>query len=85
MHDLVARVPATELGSAHSGDGNPGEWVERQCAELGVSVCRIARAAKIDRSTIHRWKTGETRPYWDSLERVRSVIDSIWAEKGKAG
>jgi hypothetical protein len=85
LPDDVARVPATELGSAHPGESNPGEWVERQCAELGVSVSLVARAAKIDRSTVFRWKTGQTRPYWDSLQRVRSVIDSIWAEKGKAG
>lgn len=69
------------MDQAFDGE-NPGMWVERQCEQLGVSVSKVAREAKVDRTTIFRWKTGETEPYWGSYQRVRTVISGYWS-KGK--
>ena len=66
-------------------DENPGLWIERECERLDLSVSRVAREAKIDRSTIFRWKIGETEPNWGSFNRVRSVIRGYWDRDKKLG
>ena len=63
------------------GAQNPGEWIEAQCRELGVSVAEIAREARIDRSTIFRWKVGDRSPNWDNFNRVRAVVDGYWSRR----
>lgn len=79
-HDRI--VAACEI----IGTENAGVWIESQCRQLGVSVSRIAREARIDRSTIFRWKRGDVEPYWGTLRRVKGVIDSIWEQReDKAG
>jgi predicted transcriptional regulator len=63
---------------------NPGEMVERECRDLGISVAQVAREAKVDRITIFRWKKGDTEPYWGTYQRVRNVIDGYWDRKGRS-
>lgn len=82
MPDSSARGPAAiALGSALEKDVNPGLWVEQRCAELGVSVWSVARAAGVDRTTLYRWKKSGQRPYWDSFRKVETVLGSIWDSK----
>lgn len=60
---------------------NPGDWIEAQAREIGISVARIAREAKIQRSTIFRWRQGASSPNLDSFLRVSKVIDRIRSER----
>ncbi len=61
---------------------NPGDWIESQCRELGVSMHRVAKEARISHTTIYRWKQGKRGPNWDSFTRVRLVLDSYWSRRG---
>lgn len=60
---------------------NPGEWVERRCKDLEVSVADVARRARVSRTTIYRWKKGHHDPNWHSIRQVQSAIESIWQKK----
>lgn len=60
---------------------NPGDWIEAQARELGVSVARLAREARIQRSTIFRWRQGASSPNLDSFLRVSQVIERIRGER----
>lgn len=59
-------------------DDNPGAWVVRQCADLGVPIAQVAAEAGVDRATIHRWRSGESSASWGTFQRVRSVIRDRW-------
>jgi predicted transcriptional regulator len=76
MTEPVQSSPAPTL------DSNPGVWLEQQCEILGVSVSRVAREARISRSTIYRWQRGQTEPYWGSVQRIRNVIRDYWNKRG---
>lgn len=60
---------------------NPGDWVEDRCRELGVSVYRVCREARVHRSTVSKWKHEHHRPYWDNLERIKRAFDRIGEQK----
>ena len=59
-------------------EDNPGAWVVRQCADLGVPIAQVAAEAGVDRATIHRWRSGESSASWGTFERVRNVIREKW-------
>ena len=42
--------------------------------ELGLSLSDIARAAGVDPSTVHAWKTGRAVPQADKLERLYNAM-----------
>jgi len=75
------RPPFSAAGLSFDDQANAGRWVEEQARELGISVSRIAKEARVDRCTIHRWKRGDTEPYWSSFRRVRGVIEGYWSER----
>jgi predicted transcriptional regulator len=50
----------------------------------GISVAQVARSAAIDPSLISRWKHGLVEPRLSTLNRVRTALDKLIAERRAA-
>lgn len=67
---------------------NVGEYLRDNVNRLkaagiaDISLTRIAREAQIAPSTVSRWMTNQNKPYWDSVQRLRNVIDGYWKRAG---
>lgn len=51
------------------------EQVRRAIRECGLTQYRISKAAGIDRSTLHRFMTGERGLPMKTLDRLAEVLD----------
>lgn len=67
------------------GPGNFGEWIEKECEALGISVRRVAIEAKVDRTTIYRWKASLTQPRLPTMRAVQAVLQDFWARHDDKG
>lgn len=64
---------------------NPGQWLKRQCEQLNITPARVAKEARISKSTLSRWMSDQHKPYWDNIQRVQAVINGFWSKKSQAG
>lgn len=49
--------------------------VEVQLSEKGIAVQDVCDAAKLNRATYQRWKSGEAKPLWESWQRFLEAVE----------